>query len=340
MIFPRPNRRLPALLVPLVALAGCQAAGVPNGSLAVSRGAAPAVAGNASVPTASARVVKDAPPNDGMAHATVVLNVYDDRPLAQAFRLLAIPGTWTPASNGAKLVINDTNVLTGPLAVNIASFTGAASPYSAVVNLPALRPDNAYTSQIYLQDTAGAIATTRLAGSITQTGQTLQAGANTWTYTITVNANEATYDVASSSSNNVVTGNNIVAGDKVFLDTGIMASQPGVAAVNAYLTGTAAPGPTCYTPSATRVFLGQTTTAGSFNTFQWDTTASPALPGAPYTVAGGAFVAGSFAGPASGTTTNSGQIDFEAVDVNNNLVGKSSFALAVFGKPSLTVQVQ
>lgn len=315
-------------------LVGCKA---PVGTAPVASGAAEVSVDKAQAKSAvDASAIFTALPkvekseaSDGMAHVRVGINIKDES-VGPRFRIQALPGTWTEAQ--VTLFSSTANTTYNPaihsVTIPFASFSG--SPLGATASFPPLRPATDYTARAFLKNTAGAISTLRLAGSQVNTALTLNAGANTVLFNISVNGNEATYNVAtgSSTNNNVVTGNTITKDDTVTLNTGIVANQPGVDRVDIKISGAA------YGNPGTPVLIKRFTNAmaASWNTYVWDTSAANTADTANYnpaTLAGG-----------TGVTTAAGQLDVEAYNSNNDLVGKASFAISVHGRPTVTVQVQ
>jgi hypothetical protein len=267
-------------------------------------------------------------PDDGMSHVKVKLNVIDDEPVAAPkFSIKALPGAWSDAvitlfsATASTGFANATHRVTLPFG----SFSG--SPLQAAATFPPLRPAGDYTARAFLRNDVGGTLSPRLAGSLQLTGQALNAGANTLTFNISVNGAEATYAVnAGSSTNlNVVTGNNIVAGDTVTLATGIAANQPGIDHIDVRISGAAY--------SSSTALLARLSTPASWNSFTWNTTNTP---GAPATFVPATLVGG------TGTSTEVGTIDIEAYHANDSTtpIATSSFDINVFGRPTVTVQVQ
>ncbi|MDB5099428.1 MAG: hypothetical protein JWM80_3849 [Cyanobacteria bacterium RYN_339] len=316
--------RTPRVLVLALASAalasGCQAAAAGYGVQLVPLAAevphaAPIFESQPSI----ARVI----PADGLAHVETKVNIIDNSP-THTYGLLALPGTWTsslvtllsPTANGAY------NAAKNSVTLGFGAYGCVAGVCTATAIFPPLRPAADYAGQVFLQNTSG---TLRLAGSSSGT-YTLNAGANTLTWTVNPNANEATFNVASSSNNNVVTGNSVVKGDTVVLNTGIAANQPAVSYVDVLISGVA------YGSPVIPVNIARLATAASWNQFTWNT-ANDNL------VLPSNYVAATFTGGA-GTATTAGTLDFQAYDVYNQLVGKASLTLAVFGTPAVTVKVQ
>jgi hypothetical protein len=318
MPYPNPRALLAAMVVALGA--GCQATppgyGVHLVPLPDLAPAAPAVF------EAQPRVERTVSA-DGLAHVDATVTIVDATPTPR-FELLALPGTWTtsivtllsPTANGAFVAAKNS------VTIPFASYTFAAGAYTATASFQPLRPATDYTGQVFLQNSSG---TLRLAGSASGTF-TLQAGASPVNFTVTVNGNEGTYSVASSSNNNVVTGNSVVKGDTVVLNTGIAANQPAVSYVDVLLSGAA------YGSPGSPVNIARLNTPGSWNQFTWNTAVDN-------TTAPSNYVAATLAG-GTGTSTTAGTLDFQAYDVNAQLVGKASLTLAVFGTPTVNVKVQ
>ena len=325
-----PHARSLKIALVLVAVSGAVGCQAPSRVAVNALQLLPVPGGDAVVGVAGKPSVLRTIPADGMAHVKANLTIRDVTPMRHTWQLLALPATWTTSvvtlhSPTANLAFAQAK---NSLTIPFASYTSVAGPaYTATASFPAMRPAADYQGQVFLQNLAGTIATTRLAGSQTGT-YTLNAGANTLTFTITVNGNEATYSVASSTANNAVTGNGFVAGDTVVLNTGFAANQPGVASVDVLLSGAA------YGSPGAPVNIARLTTAASWNSYSWNSGANNAVAPANYTAATLSANAG------TGTTAAAGQLDFQANDANGLLVGKSSMAIGVFGTPTITIKVQ
>jgi hypothetical protein len=335
----------------VLGLAGCQLPGVLD-QRAVGWSTTASLAGG--VFAAAPRIAKAVHKDDGMAHTTVHITIEDGNPV-KPWQLLNVAGTWT----GAVVSLADSAVLTSAWtspSIPRASFTGPftdpvtgfTTALKSSITLPPLRPDPGYTAGIVLQDnTAGTglqLTTTRLAGSKSN-AVALKSGNNDLSFVVQANTNDFIYDVqaGSSTNNNIISSNSIVPGDTVTLDTGMLnaATWSGVSKLNVYMWGT-----TCYpgTTATNRVFLQQLGTPSSWATFVWNTAAAgPALPTGTFAVnpaTNVVFAPATFVGPVGVTTSTAGQIDVEAVDANNTVVGKASFTINVFGTPTGTLYIE
>ncbi|MDB5097760.1 MAG: two component regulator propeller family protein [Cyanobacteria bacterium RYN_339] len=200
--------------------------------------------------------------------------------------------------------------------------------YSASATFQPLRPAADYTAQVFLQNPAGGNMT--LSASQTLTSVSLATGGNVLDFLVKVNGNEMSYQLSSSNNNNVVTGNAIVKDDKVTLATGIDASQPGIDHLVLELSGAAYANTTC--TLAVLPLSG----AATWNSFTWDTTLAATLPGGyvgaaaynPTTLSGG-----------TGLASIGGNLVIKTYDVRNNLVGNSTITLAVYGKPTVSLDL-
>jgi hypothetical protein len=262
---------------------------------------------------------------DGMAHLRSTVTIKDDRPLGHAFALLGLPATWTTS------IISLSSAIANPTGLRVtipfAQYTSVAGPaFTSTITFPPLRPAADWAENAVLQNSAGTIPTTRLSGSAVGSTTGLVAGANTLNFTINVNGSEANYSVASSTNNNVVTGNSIVAGDTVTLNTGIANNQTNVSYIDVFISGAA------YGSPGAPVNIARLNTAASFSTFSFNTAVNN-------TTAPANFIATTLVGGA-GTATLGGLLDFQAYDAAGNLMGKASMNIVVFGLPAITVKVQ
>jgi len=272
--------------------------------------------------------------NDGLAHLNAQVIVDENNLLkAPKFQIMALPGTWTDAvitlfSSTANQSFQTAN---NQVILGAGAFIGPA-PIHANAAFPPLRPSNDYEARAFIRNSAGAIATNRLAGSQDRTGLTLNAGLNNIIFTININANEATYDIAAGSSayNNFIADGNFVFNDTFTIDTGMAASQDGVDHLDIKLTGTG--GTPCYPGTA---LIGRITNPLLFQTFSFNS-ANDVTIGTP-----GDYVAANMSAGA-GLLTAGGQIDVEAYHTNDATTpfAKASFAVGVFGKPTVKISLQ
>lgn len=266
---------------------------------------------------------------DEMALVDVTLTVEDQTP-SPKFGLLALPGAWNEAK--VNLFSSTANTGVNPAAQSITLLeTAFSAPVlgvrSASASFPPLRPAADYKATVFLNNTAGTISTARLAGSDARTGYTLDAGANNLLFTVVVNADEITYRVTpgSSTNSNVVSDNTIVVGDQITLDTGLAASQPGIDHLDIKIAaGAAYPG---------GALVARLNSPALWYQFVWNTSSNSVGP-ANYLAA--SLIGGDLATP------KVAQLDFEAYAdaAGTVLAGKASKSITVYGKPTVTVQVQ
>lgn len=309
-----------ALLLPLALLAACKAPSqLPTGTSAFGETM------SAAAFAARAGVISSVSKNGG---ASVLMDLRVLESAGPALRLLALPTNWTEAvvklfSPTASTAF-DESLHSKTVVASGFTQNGTDPSYSTTLTFGALKPASDYQVQVFLKNTAGTIETKRLAASSSQSAVALAAGPNAVTVDITLNGSEATYEVASSATN-ATTGGYITKGDTVTLATGIANNQPGVSYVLFKLSGAA------YGTPADPVTIGKLTDATAFATFTWDTSADNTADGASYTAA-------SLVGGADAATV-SGQVDVEAYNANDLLVGKASFPISVFGAANVSVKV-
>lgn len=318
---------------------GCQS-GANLGSLSIDpaslkSGVAPVAA---SVFSSDAKLVKTIS-KSRMANVNVKMQVKEAPSLG--FRIQALPGTWTQAV--VQLYKDSTtNGTFDPTkhvrTIPFASFVAGTAPWvkEASASFPPLKPAAGYNTECYVQNDAGTIVTSRLAGSQTNT-LALVAGNNNLDFIISVNGKEATYNVASSTNGNNVSGNQIVKDDALVLNTGIATDQVGVDRIDLKVSGLAYPGGPVIFKRLTRA-----SDAATWDTFTWDTAASDTAAPENYNAAtfNGTDASADENGDGTAGNDSAGQIDVEAYNAQGRLVGKSSFGITVLARPTMTVRLQ
>jgi hypothetical protein len=238
-----------------------------------------------------------------------------------------LPGAWTDALVTLFSSTANTGYVNTTHSVTIPQGLFAGVPLTAGAAFPPLRPANDYVARCFLRNDAGATVPLRLAASKQLAGVTLDAGANTINFTLTINASESSYNIvaASSAFKNVVSDGYIVSGDQIDFNTGMDAAAPGVDHVDAVLTGAAYGGGTA--------ILGRIQSPTPFNTFHWDSSLDAAAPG-NYLAA--SLVGGNLATP------KAGNIEFRAYHALDavNAIGKVVLPVNIYGQPSVMVTVQ
>jgi hypothetical protein len=290
-------------------------------------------------------------PKSGLGNLQFKLKVkgaepVDIDPAAGRYGLLALPdGAGGPAGNMAASVFTEAVVqLYSATASGTfdptkhmktlakAAFTVAADIdgyYTATGTFGALRPAADYASAIFLRNNAGAVLAKRLGASSANTGVSIQAGSNNVDFTCTVNGNEASYNLSTSTNGNKVSDGGVVKGDTVTFNTGMANNQPGVARLEVQISGAAV---YSFGGSNTAV-IKNITDPTQFASFSWNTGATSAGAGETYNLNG-------LLAPATGVAGNVGQIDIVAYNANSQEVGRAAFTLTVFGQPTTTIRVQ
>ncbi|MDB5096753.1 MAG: hypothetical protein JWM80_1174 [Cyanobacteria bacterium RYN_339] len=270
--------------------------------------------------------VNSGDPGDGMSHVQVRLTIAQP-PAIPKFHLEALPGAWTDALVTLFSATANTGYVSATHSQVIPQGFFFGLPLTGAANFPPLRPANDYVARCFLRNDVGATIPLRLAASQQQTAVTLDAGANTINFTLSLNANESSYSIvaASSSFKNVVSDGYIVKSDQIDFNTGIQANAPGVDHVDAVINGAAYGGGSA--------ILGRITNPANFASFTWNSNVNAVAPG---TYLSATLVGGNLALP------KTGNIEFRAYHILDgvNDVGKAVIPINIYTKPTVSVSVQ